>query len=60
MPEDVKRVLLEGEKNENWEGKEYEAAMMTFLLKHCATVFPEELTRSFGFAGEDNTVSMTM
>lgn len=60
MPEDVKNALLEGEKNEDWEGKEYEAAMMSFLLKHCATVFPEELTKSFGFANEDNTVSMTM
>jgi L-proline amide hydrolase len=60
LPEDVRRKILEGDEKQDWEGKDYEAAMAVFIKKHTTSVMPEELTRSFEFAKEDDTVSNTM
>jgi L-proline amide hydrolase len=60
LPEDIRRKILEGEQREDWEGEEYEGALMVFMKKHCAHIMPEEFHRSFEFAKEDGTVSNTM
>jgi proline-specific peptidase len=60
LPEDVKRMILEGDEREDWESKEYEAAMNVFMKKHCSNIMPEEFHKSFQFAKEDDTVSITM
>ena len=62
LPEDVETKLRRGEEAEDWEGKEYEEALMYFFLKHMITVnpMPAELLESLAWAGRDGTVAMTM
>ncbi|KAH7371465.1 proline iminopeptidase [Cadophora sp. MPI-SDFR-AT-0126] len=62
LPEDVEAKLRKGEDAEDWEGKEYEEALMFFFSKHMITVkpMPAELLESLAWAGRDGTVAMTM
>ncbi|KAK0115571.1 hypothetical protein ONS95_000152 [Cadophora gregata] len=62
LPEAVEAKLRKGEGAEDWEGKEYEEALMYFFSKHMITVklMPAELEESLAWAGRDGTVAMTM
>ena len=62
LPEDVETKLRRGEEAEDWEGKEYEEALMYFFSKHMITVnpMPAELLESLAWAGRNGTVAMTM
>jgi hypothetical protein len=60
LQEPEKSIITEAEEKREFDGEDYEQAMMVFLKKHGARVMPPEFFRSFEYAKEDNTVTSTM
>ena len=62
LPKDVQETLDRCEKEGNTDSKEYEEAVYVFYGLFVCRVepFPKELTDSFAYLGEDNTVYETM
>lgn len=62
MPEDVRKVIEDCEKNGDFESKEYESACMAFYSKHLCKLdpFPDSLMASLGHLQEDPGAYVTM
>ena len=62
LPEDVRGVLERGEREQRFEGKEYEGVMDAFYARHLfrGSKWPEEVNRAAGAMMAEPTVMQTM